>query len=385
MSQRNTKKTTEEFIADARKIHGDKWIYDKTEYKNNKAKVCITCPIHGDFWQTPSNHLSGCGCLMCAVEKANAVRRLTLEAAIAKAREIHGDKYDYSESEYANNTTKTCIICPIHGKFHQTFRDHLRGHGCPKCGRIKAAKNTMNEEEEILNRIKEIHKEKLSFDKFVYSGLHNNSTVTCRIHGDFDIPPIRLLHGNGCKKCANEELSRIKTLTTEEFIRRANIAHDGKYGYEKVVYVNSKTPICITCHSHGDFWQIPNNHLMGCGCPRCNQSKLEEIVRTFLIKNDMKFISQGKFDWLINEKHMKLDFYLPDYNVAIECQGGQHFFPVEHFGGEEVFKKQLESDSIKRKLCEEHGIKLLYYSNLDIEYPYKVFTDLNELLEEIKR
>ena len=99
----------------------------------------------------------------------------------------------------------------------------------------------------------------------------------------------------------------------------------------------------------------------------------------------MKFIYQGKFDWLINEKHMKLDFYLPDYNVAIECQGGQHFFPVEHFGGEEVFKKQLESDSIKRKLCEEHGIKLLYYSNLDIEYPYKVFTDLNELLEEIKR
>lgn len=79
-----------------------------------------------------------------------------------------------------------------------------------------------------------------------------------------------------------------------------------------------------------------------------------------------------------------MDFYLPKYNIAIECQGIQHFKPINLFGGENGFQNTKERDIQKKKLCEEHGIKILYFSNLGIEYPYDVIEDKELLLEKIK-
>lgn len=59
---------------------------------------------------------------------------------IIKAKEIHGDKYDYSKVEYINNHSKVCIICPIHGEFWQNASSHLKGCGCPKCSAIVRGK-----------------------------------------------------------------------------------------------------------------------------------------------------------------------------------------------------------------------------------------------------
>jgi hypothetical protein len=122
------RKTTEEFIIDAYCKHGDRYNYRLVEYKNNKTKVKIICPIHGIFEQTPHGHLRGYGCLECGGSK-----RLTTEEFIKKAKDIHGDKYDYSLVEYKNNKTKVKIICHEHGPFEQTPNDHLKGFGCPKC------------------------------------------------------------------------------------------------------------------------------------------------------------------------------------------------------------------------------------------------------------
>ena len=123
-----TKKTIEEFIAKACSVHGDRYDYSLSDYKGSLTKVCIICPIHGEFWMTPNAHLSGQGCPKC-----NGTPRKNVEQFIAEARLIHGDKYDYSKVDYKNNFTKVCIICPIHGEFWQEPRTHLSGHGCPKC------------------------------------------------------------------------------------------------------------------------------------------------------------------------------------------------------------------------------------------------------------
>ena len=85
------KKTTEEFIADARKVHGDKYDYSKVSYLSAKSKVCIICRDHGEFWQSPNNHLFGRGCPICAGNQ-----RSSNEVFVAKAKSIHGNKYDYS-------------------------------------------------------------------------------------------------------------------------------------------------------------------------------------------------------------------------------------------------------------------------------------------------
>ena len=71
------------------------------------------------------------------------------------------------------------------------------------------------------------------------------------------------------------------------------------------------------------------------------------------------------------------------YNIAVECQGEQHFKSIDYFGGLNEYKQTVDRDNLKKKLCEENGVRLLYFSNLGIEYPYQVFEDKDELLKEI--
>lgn len=127
--------TKNEFIEKAKKVHGDKYDYSKVEIKKTDDKVCIIChekdengKEHGEFWQTVSKHLNSSGCHICAKNK-----KLTNESFIEKAKQVHGDKYDYSHVNYINSRTKINIICPIHGEFYQSPISHLNGATCPYC------------------------------------------------------------------------------------------------------------------------------------------------------------------------------------------------------------------------------------------------------------
>ena len=157
--------------------------------------------------------------------------------------------------------------------------------------------------------------------------------------------------------------------------------HGDKYIYSGSCYCRTHDNIIVTCPIHGDFEISPSNHLKGQGCPKCNNNKLESEIRLMLDKQGIKYnYRERKIPWL---KGLELDFYISDKNIAIECQGIQHFEPVDIFGGEKNFIHTIENDNIKRKLCKENGVKLLYYSNLGIEYPYQVFENKEELLKEI--
>lgn len=121
--------TTKSFIDACNYIHGGRYRYDKTKYVKRDKKVIITCPVHGDFEQTPGNHLYGYGCPVCA-----GVNKLTPEIFIAKAKKVHGDKYDYSlVTGDISSHRKVTIICPEHGAFQQMPTGHLSGKGCLKC------------------------------------------------------------------------------------------------------------------------------------------------------------------------------------------------------------------------------------------------------------
>ena len=184
---------------------------------------------------------------------------------------------------------------------------------------------------------------------------------------------------NGCYKC-----SGTYKLSTDEFIKKAKIIHGNKYDYSKVKYQGNKAKVSITCPIHGEFWQKPNDHLCGRGCPKCKSSHLEREFRLFLEENNIKYEEQKTFDWLKLKKFQYLDFYLPQYNIGIECQG-EHHFQKSGWGRGENGEKVIERDLNKLKLCQEHGIKIFFYSNLGIEYPYKVFESKKDLLEEIKK
>ena len=103
------------------------------DYVNNRTNIKIICKIHGIFEQSTDTHLHGSGCPKCDSDS----RRLGLESFIEKSKKIHGDKYDYSMSEYTINKKKIYIICPTHGKFRQLASSHLSGNGCPICSESK--------------------------------------------------------------------------------------------------------------------------------------------------------------------------------------------------------------------------------------------------------
>ncbi|WP_052318738.1 GIY-YIG nuclease family protein [Escherichia coli] len=105
-------KTTEQFIAEARKVHGDKYDYSKVEYVNMRTEVCIICPIHGEFTQRPENHLrgnrgKGCGCPICKPWR----KRLTREEFERRVKEVHGDNLDVSQFDYKNVHTEGIVKC----------------------------------------------------------------------------------------------------------------------------------------------------------------------------------------------------------------------------------------------------------------------------------
>lgn len=124
------------FIAKARLLHGTRYDYSRAEYIGLVKKLCIVCPHHGEFWQRPQNHLRGEGCPTCGKAKhSESTRRNAGTDFPAKARDIHGDWYDYSHVRYLGNKAKVVILCPQHGLFHQAPHRHLMGRGCPMCGR----------------------------------------------------------------------------------------------------------------------------------------------------------------------------------------------------------------------------------------------------------
>ena len=344
--------TTEEFIRKAKEVHGDRYDYSKVEYINALKKVCIICPKHGEFWQTASEHLRGQGCPKCAYEKQISSSTITTEEFIRKAKEVHGDRYDYSKVEYVNTRTKVRIICPEHGEFLQIPNNHLQGQGCPYCaGKIRLTT------EEFIRKAKEVHGDRYDYSKVEYMNGPTKVCIICPKHGEFWQISRDHLQGQGCPKCAQEKHKS----NTEEFIRKAKEVHGDRYDYSKVEYINALKKVCIICPKHGEFWQIPASHLSGKGCPNCNESQMEKNTANFLEENNIEYIRQARKTDLVWLGRQSLDFYLPKYNIAIECQGIQHFESVAFFGGKREYSDGLKRDLSKYNKCLSNNVKLIYY------------------------
>ena len=364
------KLTKEEFIKKAIEKHEGKYDYSKVEYVNSKTKVCIICSKHGEFWQEANSHLRGFGCSKCSSNYSP-----TTEEWIENVRNVHGDKYDYSKVKYVGTHTKVCIVCPKHGKFYQEANNHLKGMACPECGNEKKCSS----KEAFIKKAREKHGDKYDYSKVDYVNNVTKVCIICSEHGEFWQKPNGHLNGKGCQKCSGNY-----SLTTEEFIKKAHEVHGKKYEYAKVKYINYFKNVYIICPKHGEFEQKPSQHLSGCGCPKCNLSHLERSMMHYLDEHSITYDYQKRFDWLGLQS---LDFYLPDYNVGIECQGIQHFKPIERFGGENSFIECQKRDKKKKKLCEKHGVKLLYYGNTpnyDTFLGEAVHDDVQYLIDYLK-
>lgn len=369
-------RTTEQFILDAKQVHGDKYDYSKVIYNGCGVPVEIICFFHGSFLQTPTNHLLGHGCAKCkAIERGN-LNRKTTDTFIKQARNIHGDKYNYEKTIYINKRSKVCITCTIHGDFWQNAQSHLNGCGCKECMKERF-RITLND---FVRRAKEVHGDKYDYSLISnenFNGVASKINIICPEHGVFVQTASNHLNGKKCRMCANIAIGKNNADTKDEFVKKAIFVHGDNYLYDKVVYSNQEVDVCITCPIHGDFWQRPSHHLCGSGCPMCKRSFGEERVARFLKQNNIEYKEQfcfyNEYLFCCNIR-LIADFYLPQHNIVIEYNGGQHYKSIDYFGGEKALERQQERDMALRKYCKEHKIKL-------IEIPYTEFDNIENILK----
>lgn len=294
-----------------------------SDYKGNKEYILVRCKIDGYTWETKPNWLQhGAGCQKCYDRRRGDKTRLGTDEFIKKAKEKHGDKYDYSKVNYINSKTPVTLICPKHGEFQIMPSKHI-------------------------NR------------------------------------------GDGCGKCADEQNGIRKRNSNEKFIEKSKAIHCDKYDYSKCKYTGWENPVIIICPKHGEFTQVAGNHLSGCGCPRCNESHLERETKEWLDNLNVAYERQKKFKWLGRQS---LDFYLPEYNMAIECQGLQHYSDC-YFNWN--FQSELDAiinrDNVKNNLCKQNGVNIFYYCKsgkiMGVSPIYtkeNTFTDIETLISKIK-
>ena len=188
-----------EFIQRAVQTHGNRYDYSMSEYVGSSKNIKIICKIHGIFEQTPDNHYAGRGCPTCAKKIRATKRIIPLKIFLKRAKNAHGDRYDYSLSEYVNIKTKIKIICKVHGIFNQTPEEHCYGRGCPKCGienvKFKLSKST----KKFIEDCKKIHGDNYDYSKVIYTNRKNKIKITCNTcKKDFLKEAYRHLSGVGC-------------------------------------------------------------------------------------------------------------------------------------------------------------------------------------------
>ena len=382
------KKTTEEFISELRAIYGDKYDYAKVAYDGANKHVTLICPKHGEFSAQPAELLHGHACKGCSADE----KRIGTADFIRKANSVHNGYFSYSKTEYKDSHSKVIITCPLHGDFQQSPIKHLNGQGCPICAKLKIRhkvtacvekrQNRAKTTEEYIAECKAIWGDRYDYSKVNYVNAETKVCIVCPEHSEFWIRPrsfVDVKHPRGCPKCSGRNLS------TEDFIQLARKAHGNKYDYSITVYEGMHKDIEFICPEHGKVRQKAYMHLASCGCPQCakkinvNETRLYEFLCNAL--PEYNFIHGYRNKEMLGRQ--EFDIYSERYKIAVEYQGMQHFFPIDYFGGDFAFKRQLEWDAIKCKVAERNGVRMLYFSyDKALKMP-NLINDENVLLAKI--
>ena len=355
------------------------------KYTNNKVKLRLRCNKCGSEWNTTAyeKFMTGRnGCPGCNPKRKQDEKYVT---GLIKER---CNELDYTFLGFVGKYTKRgttkiklrCNKCDY--MWESTTVDNFlkNGRKSHSCGRKSPEfMPSVYHEEKVLEKItKKLIGSTLSFTGFEngeYVGEKKTRLIlrcsSCGSYSTVSYRNLRYLTPGiaKCTKCQfngkisnDEAIANIKKKC--ELLEYEFIGFDNKENR----YNGKNTRLILKCLKCGYIWKTTIyanfiNRVIKCrGCT--NNWHLERVVETALKENRINYEIQKRFDWLKNKINMTLDFYLPDYDISIECQGRQHFIPVDKFGGEEGFEDTKTRDTQKKKLCEEHGVKILYFTEL---------------------
>ena len=336
------------FLARAASVHGGKYDYTNSVYSSARDKIEVTCKKHGSFWQAPYSHLRGVGCPKCG----NEAKALGTEEFISKALNVHGDTYDYTNSVYISSRDKIEISCRKHGSFWQRPADHTRGRGCTKCATEAMALSKTSSTEEFISKALDVHGDAYGYANSVYITTRDKIEISCKKHGSFWQRPAAHLKGSGCPTCGAEASILSRTFSTEDFIPKALDVHGDAYDYTPSVYISSLDKIEISCRKHGSFWQRPDDHLHGHGCPTCGagnisraEVELKELLESLVPPDEVRTQVPMRRDSV----RRYLDLAVPSLGLGIEFNG--------LYWHSEQYRKTATYHREKSQICLDSGYK----------------------------
>lgn len=285
------------------KLHKDKpqIHFDLLSFRGSKRKIQYHCNIHNEGgYVNAAAVLKSLGCPKCSNEKSihndedfcREKHAKFFKEFLVKAELLHGDKYDYSKSEYVCSRTKMLIKCKSDGtEFTQRPSAHLQGQGCPKCGYIAAGINTTKDQEVYKKSLQDPSIDK-TLDLVSYAGMHKNCSFWCNIHNKETVitGSAAVLRDIICNSCKRED--RLAK-SNERFITEAVKRHGDKFDYSLCIgkYKTNRTSLKIRCTVHDKvFTTTANRHLVGAGgCPECARMMYGRWSPKVLLKNKEYF------------------------------------------------------------------------------------------------
>jgi very-short-patch-repair endonuclease len=345
------------------------------------------------------------------------VGKYTLPIFLKKAKEIHGNNFDYSQitDKHINNGAHSlllicCNICKY--IWSQKLYSHITGKaGCPSCKGL--AQWTLDR---FLTRAILIHGEKYNYSQVTEKDINGkNSFVklicnTCEYEWSVVIDS-HINCKSGCPDCGN-----VAIWTLGRFLLKAEIIHGKIFDYSEITeeHINNSQSflpitctICkyrwspsIRCHinskrgcpscSETVQWTLkkflliaPTIHLINrkYGCPNCKhktERKLFDILKLQFNTIERQF----KADWCKNKTYLPFDFVLKNEKIIIELDGRQHFTQISNWQSPKITQ---ERDVYKMKCANENGYTVIRILQEDIFYDkYDWLSDLVFAIEKIK-
>lgn len=360
------KRTTESLSREIIKITNNHYCL-LDEYKTMNDKVTIKHIDCGTIYRvTPSHFIyNGRRCPVCSKIKRGLNRRkndLIFKEEITKK---YGNKYTLL-TRYIKSNIKVQVKCNVCGNiFYIRPNNFLCGEGCPHCGRLKGFKNeTLSD-----NKFKSILDSKFSgnilpLDR--YSKIKNKIRFKCLTCGYiWKTTPDTIIRAKGCPRCVKKQQSEQASKTIDDFRNEVLRITNGDYKVLSNKYINNRSKVKIKHLKCGHVYLVtPHNFLRGRRCPFCKHSNLEANVAECLTKLHLSYEYHAHMSWLRYNSYQHLDFYIPSMKIAIECDGQQHFEPVD-FSGEgrdkaiQMLKANRLRDKNKDNLCAKHGIRMV--------------------------
>lgn len=280
MSKRkpHNKLTQEQVILQFIEVHGEAFDYGKVVYVDTHTPVEVYCKKHDfTFFPTPKNHKKGAKCTHCGRESQIEKAKKPKEKFIEDAIRLYNDKDDFTLVDYSNNKNEVTLVCKHHGEFKVRPDQYLRGRGCKECVKKKTKSN--NKELFIQEAIK-IYGDKDDYTDTKILSSQEKIKVRCTKHNHIFKKDIQTyLAGYGCPKCSAENYSKLRTKTTEDFIKEAEEIHGNTCDYSETIYKGCRQKIRAKCNIHNEYFEThPINHLRGGRCRKCLSERLSEAM-----------------------------------------------------------------------------------------------------------